>query len=323
MSSAQPSQPEVTIRVTDTVTTPTTPIPASLKDDLQTVMERALAPDQRDDRFEGWTPPDGLVLALAEDQDGPIAALGGGISRGRLQLDGLIAADRATGSDGMLLAMALYRAIEPSIDRANVDAIEIWGKPADGWHRAVADRYGFGELRALHQMRCPLPAPGTPAASRPFVPGADEEALVAVNNRAFAAHPDQGGMTVADVEAAATQPWFTPDGIRLLDDPDNPGRLAGFCWTKIHEPLAADQPRLGEIYAIGIDPDHHGKGLGVPMTAAGLAWMVDQGISTGMLYVEADNTPAIRTYEKLGFVRHRTDRAWSKRGRGARPGGRA
>jgi mycothiol synthase len=103
------------------------------------------------------------------------------------------------------------------------------------------------------------------------------------------------------------QPWFDPDGLRLYE---RDGRLAGFCWTKIHRrPLPLDD--LGEIYVIGVDPDHHGQGLGVPMTAAGLDWLAGRGLRVGMLYVEAGNQPAIRTYERLGFGIVRTDRAWS------------
>ena len=79
------------------------------------------------------------------------------------------------------------------------------------------------------------------------------------------------------------------------------------CWTKIH-----DAEALGEIYAIGVDPDFHGQGLGVPMTAAGLDWLHAQGLQIGMLYVEGDNEPAIRTYQKLGFEIARTDMAWER-----------
>ncbi len=197
---------------------------------------------------------------------------------------------------------------------AGAQQVELWGHPARPWHQTLADEQGLVEQRALHQLRCPLPVavPVDPIPTRPFRPGHDEEALIRVNNRAFASHPDQGGMTAERLAEAQAQPWFDPDGIRLHDDPDRPGVLAGFCWTKIHEPVAQGQPRLGEIYAIGVDPDHHGKGLGVPMTAAGLDWLTGQGLTTGMLYVESDNEPALRTYDRLGFSHHRTDRAWRR-----------
>ena len=74
-------------------------------------------------------------------------------------------------------------------------------------------------------------------ATRPFRPGVDEDAWLEVNNRAFARHPDQRDQTRADVEAQEREPWFDPAGFLVLDaEPDGPraGRLAGFCWTKVH-----------------------------------------------------------------------------------------
>ncbi len=279
----------------------------------QRILDGALVPAKRDDRFHGWQPGPDLVAAIAEIGDEPIAYLGGGLDRGRLQLDGLIVSSHSSGADGQMLLAALYHALEPSIAASGADVIELWGKPAESWHRSLAARQGFSELRSLHQLRCVLPLDVPILQTRPFVPGQDEERLLRVNNRAFASHPDQGNLTTDDLAAAAAQPWFEPDGIRLYDDPDNPELLAGFCWTKIHEPIDEGEPRLGEIYAIGIDPDHHGKGLGKPMTAAGLTWLSEAGLTTGMLYVEADNEPALRTYYKLGFEQHRTDTAWHRR----------
>lgn len=267
----------------------------------------------RDDRFLDWTPPPGLVAAIAESGGQPIAYLGGSVDRERLRLDGLIVSSRSAGADGPMLLAALYHALGPSIAASKAKNVELWGKPAEPWHRSLAEREGFDELRSLHQLRCSLPLDGPVLATRPFVPGQDEERLLRVNNRAFASHPDQGNLTVEDLAAAATQPWYDPDGIRLYEDPADPDVLAGFCWTKIHEPIADGEPALGEIYAIGVDPDHHGKGLGKPMTAAGLAWLADAGLTTGMLYVEADNEPALATYYKLGFELHRTDTAWHRR----------
>lgn len=287
------------------------------------VLEDGLAPSLRDDRFVGWTPPDDLVAAVAmADSDAGARAvgyLGGTINRGRLQLDALVVPRAAgahrgppVGESEADILERLYDALEPEIARATAETVELWGRPERPWHRPVAELRGFAELRGLHQLRCSLPVDAEAVATRPFVPGQDEEALLQVNNRAFAAHPDQGGLTIDDLAAVASEPWFRPAGIRLYDDPEDPSRLAGFCWTKIHEPAAPGEPALGEIYAIGVDPDHRGRGLGRPVTAAGLHWLATQGLRVGMLYVETDNEPALQTYDRLGFERHRTDRAWSK-----------
>jgi mycothiol synthase len=103
------------------------------------------------------------------------------------------------------------------------------------------------------------------------------------------------------------EPWFDPAGFVLAVDADG---LAGFCWTKVH-PKGPDAPEaLGEIYVIGVDPDFHGMGLGRQLTLAGLAWIADRGVTTGMLFVDAANTPALHMYDKLGFTPVREDRAY-------------
>ena len=86
------------------------------------------------------------------------------------------------------------------------------------------------------------------------------------------------------------------------------GRLAGFCWTKIHD---EHDPALGEIYVIAVDPDFHGLGLGRALTLAGLEHLTARGVPVGMLYVDADNAPAMKLYDSLGFTVHRTDQAFT------------
>lgn len=179
---------------------------------------------------------------------------------------------------------------------------------ADGLHR----------VRLLHQMRRSLPLPQDvldatrPIEVRPFRPGdpADVEGFLRVNNRAFAWHPEQGGWDELRLAVPLTEPWFEPSGFLIHDGED--GRIDGFCWTKLHPPGAADpeDPPMGEIFVIGADPDTHGTGLGRALTVAGLTHLAERGLRTAMLYVEADNEPAVALYERLGFTIHHSDAAY-------------
>jgi mycothiol synthase len=144
--------------------------------------------------------------------------------------------------------------------------------------------------------------------TRSFDPARDIPEWVRVNARAFAWNPEQGGWTEDNVLARIAEPWFDADGFLIHErsDPDGTTRMAGFCWTKIHD-ATATSPRLGEIYVVAVDPDFHGLGLGKALTLAGLDSLGRRGITTGMLFVDADNTAAVRLYDTLGFTVHRTD----------------
>jgi mycothiol synthase len=176
---------------------------------------------------------------------------------------------------------------------------------------AEAEARGLTQHRDLYQLRIPLPLPADSAEvvqTRPLRPGTgDEPDWIAVNNRAFASHRDQGDYTVERLHAHMAEPWFDPAGF-LLHERD--GRLAAFCWTKVHPPTD-DDPALGEIFVIGVDPGFQGLGLGRALTVAGLTWLADRGLTTGMLYVDADNTPAVGLYDSLGFTRHHTERVYA------------
>lgn len=177
---------------------------------------------------------------------------------------------------------------------------------------AVAAAVGLHDRRELLQLRRPLPVPAdhpvraaTPALStRPFVPGTDDDAWIRVNNRAFASHPDQGRETPATLARRTADAWFDPAGFLVADDVGRPGELAGFCWTKVH-PATDHDEALGEIYVIGVDPTRHGEGLGPALVLAGLDHLAGRGLGTANLYVEADNAPARRIYDRLGFGVHR------------------
>lgn len=193
-----------------------------------------------------------------------------------------------------------------------IDAVEAEGRaPVQIWVEDV--REGDDDLlaevatpyRDLLQLRRPLPAAPSGLSTRGFDFESDADQFIDVNNRAFAWHPEQSGMTRERLQASMAEPWFDAEGFRILEVE---GRMAGYCWTKVHDDLS---PTIGEIYVIAVDPDFHGRGLGGPMTLAGLEWLAGRGITMSSLYVESDNHRALRTYEKLGFRIHSTNRAYS------------
>jgi len=148
--------------------------------------------------------------------------------------------------------------------------------------------------------------------TRAFIPGADDEVWLSVNNRAFADHAEQGGWTLETFRTRQQEAWFDPKGFRILE---LDGSVAGFCWTKVHHDghELADpnhQGDLGEIYVIAVDPDFHGHGLGSEMTLAGLDHLTSSGIATALLYVDAANEGAVAMYRRLGFELHSTNAAF-------------
>jgi mycothiol synthase len=184
--------------------------------------------------------------------------------------------------------------------------VHLWVPKPSPLSDSISSSCGLERGRDLYQMRCHLPVPGPrpSLATRPFVPGTDEPAWLEVNNRAFASHPEQGGWDLETVREREREPWFDPAGFLLYE---SDGRLLGSCWTKIHEDT---DPPVGEIYVISVDPDAQGQGLGRALVLAGLDHLTQVGLRIGMLYVDADNKPAVSLYESLGFVVDHVDRAY-------------
>jgi mycothiol synthase len=201
--------------------------------------------------------------------------------------------------------------------------------------RATAAALDLIVVRELLQMRRPLtdlPAATVPEGVRiaTYSGRADDAELLRVNNAAFAWHPEQSGWTEADIADRRGEPWFDPGGLFMAVD-EHTDNLLGFHWTKVH---GGD---LGEVYIVGVDPAAQGRGLGATLTLIGLHYLAERlsgssgssalrpsgssgssalrpsGSSppTVMLYVEADNSAAVKTYRRLGFDVFSVDAAYA------------
>jgi mycothiol synthase len=221
------------------------------------------------------------------------------------------------------MASALLSELERASERVGHGGrLRLWAHGRLPQAAALAHARGYTEERTLWQMRRsllstlpdrPLP-PGVRL--RPFVIGADEQAWLAVNNRAFASHPDQGGWDLAAIRTREREPWFDPAGF-LLAERDSDGALLGFHWTKVHgggDPASGqhDHEPIGEVYVVGVDPAAQGSGLGPALTVAGLRYLRSRGLSQVMLYVDESNAAAMATYDKLGFTRWAVDQGYRR-----------
>ena len=213
------------------------------------------------------------------------------------------------------------------LHRLLVDApgdLLVWAHGAHPGARRLAASHGLEPVRELLHLRGVVPSGAefawkTHAGGEPLAILANSvhgavDALLAVNARAFAEHPEQGRLTRAEFDALAAEPWFDPEDVLLAWDGD---RLAGFCWLKVEGggPVSTRSTTergpvstglttgtgSGEFYVVGVDPDYQGQGWGRRLVEAGMARLASRGIREADLYVEADNAPALRLYREFGF----------------------
>jgi mycothiol synthase len=193
------------------------------------------------------------------------------------------------------------------------DDARIWAHGNLEPARATAAALDLVVVRELLQLRRPLtdlPPVTVPdgVRIRTYSGPADDAELLRVNNAAFAWHPEQSGWTEDHVAERRAEPWFDPAGLFMAVDAHT-DKLLGFHWTKVHS------QDLGEVYVVGVDPAAQGRSLGATLTLVGLHHLAERlsnsAQPTVMLYVEADNSAAVKTYERLGFTVFRVDAAYA------------
>lgn len=212
--------------------------------------------------------------------------------------------------DTMEIAPDLLDAALSVVSHEGGGHVHWWVFEPNNTHRQLAEHAGLRQGRKIVQLRRPLPLEphlleiASQFTTTSFNSSTDEDEWLAVNNAAFQHHPEQGGWTRSTLEARKSEPWFNTDGFRIHRDN---GAITAFCWTKIHRET---DPAMGEIYVIAVHPNFSGRGLGKKMAIAGLASINHAEAPIAMLYVDAENTPAISLYTSLGFTAHHEEHAF-------------
>ena len=152
-------------------------------------------------------------------------------------------------------------------------------------------------LKIHRSLSDPLPTTTHSYQIVTFQPSSDKEQWLALNNKIFANHPDQGNWAMEDLENRMAEGWFDPEGFFLATKDK---KIIGFCWTKIHHDLVNQEP-VGELYVVGVDPDHAHQGIGRAVSIVALNYLVNKGLKQAMLYVDADNENGLALYTSLGF----------------------
>jgi mycothiol synthase len=265
-------------------------------------------------RLQHGGPPGGLdVLAETDGVLAGYARLERGDDEAEAEL--VVAPDRRRRG----VASALLTRLE---ELAGPRPLRFWAHGDLPGSTELARSRGYERVRVLLQMRRDLagvdpdPRPALPEGVRvqPFRPGRDEAAWLAVNARAFAAHPEQGRWSAEDLRLREEEGWFDPAGFLLAwqGDPDDGGRLLGSHWTKVHPPGDVGAEAVGEVYVLGIDPAAQGMRLGRALTDLGLAHLRGRGLAEVLLYVEEENGTAVGLYERSGFRRFSIDVSWQR-----------
>ena len=184
--------------------------------------------------------------------------------------------------------------------------VQAWLREATEADLAAAGRAGFTLVKRLHVMAMPL---GAPAGGGELPDGLrirsfeadgsdDADAVVAL---LAAAYPNsEGGWDAPGFAGRRATDWFRAEDLLLLEDErsdDAPaGRLLGVHWTKRRG------EGVGEVHNLALGPAARGQGFGGLLLDVGLAHLADAGCHEAILWVDADNTPALGLYRSRGFV---------------------
>jgi len=217
------------------------------------------------------------------------------------------------GVEQALISVALKRARELGALLLHTQAPQ-----GSSWERLLLQE-GFTRVRVYWAMRWnlrnlpPVELPNGFYLRSYGTPG-DAEVLTRIQNAAFSGSWGFSPNTADEISYRAKLSNTSPQGIIFLS---NGNTVTGYCWTLN---IGRGGGTVGVISMIGIDPAYRQQRLGRPLLQAGLNYLSSQGVSHVELEVDAQNHPAIRLYQSVGFEKV-TERHWFEASLEASPSG--
>jgi mycothiol synthase len=179
---------------------------------------------------------------------------------------------------------------------------------------AFATSLGFAYRSSLWQLRLPITVPTPPiefpatVTTRTFH-ASDLAAYVRLINAAFADHPSPIRVTEQSVRHVHGLAGFDPSHILLVAPFERPDAPIAFCRTVA---TFAAGITAGDVALIGVLPEWQGRGIGRALLIWGIDHLRALAAADITLTVEARNQPALRLYERTGFVPVQEWPRWAK-----------
>ncbi len=263
--------------------------------------------------LEGQTDTFGLVATL---DDRPIGYAQATCYGRQGQLPSRLAAELVVdpAHRGKGVGRALFAELVGGAREAGLQRFDVWAHHASAAATGLAQTYAMRISRQLWQMALRLDSVSPHHRSvkvpselrlRSFQTGTDEAEFIGLVREAFADHPENSAFDAQDLASLAALPWFDPSLILIAEDAASRQQL-GLHWMKLDSERGA-----GEVYILAVRPRAQGRGVGRTLLLAGLEEMRRRAMKLSLLYVEAENEPAIRLYRQAGFRHEHLDTCYS------------
>lgn len=200
---------------------------------------------------------------------------------------------------GALVIRALQSQALVSARKLGLNVLHVDIPEADSVGRLLCEESGMRQIRTHHHMRrdsgSPVSVTIPTGATLRLADRNDVRSVTTLQNAAFTGSWGYSPNTEEEIEYRIFDlPIDAPDPVVLLEVDDN---LIAYCWNHRETPTSP-----GIVGMVGVWPDQQGKGYGNMVTGAGINHLLRMGANPIEITVDSENLPAIRVYQKVGFV---------------------